>query len=92
MRSGRGLALILLLAGALGCGGSGRGLFKEYEYEEDVYLDLDGSATIVVNASIPAFSIISTSFASEATRASRSACVRRPAEAPISASRSTRAG
>jgi hypothetical protein len=27
---------------------------KHYEYEEDVYLALDGSATVVVNASIPA--------------------------------------
>jgi hypothetical protein len=27
---------------------------RKYEYEEDIYLDLDGSATIYVNASVPA--------------------------------------
>jgi hypothetical protein len=27
---------------------------KEYEYEEELYLDLDGSATLYVNASVPA--------------------------------------
>ena len=32
----------------------GSGLVKQYEYEEDIYLELDGSATIYVNASIPA--------------------------------------
>jgi len=40
------------LAATLACGGGG--LVKQYEYEEDVYLSLDGSATIYVNASIPA--------------------------------------
>ena len=29
-------------------------MLTEYEYEEDIYLDLDGSATVMVNASIPA--------------------------------------
>lgn len=33
---------------------SGRILGKKYEYEEDVYLSLDGSAEVIVNASIPA--------------------------------------
>jgi len=52
-----GLATILagLLLGALSvsaCGGAG--LVKYYEYEEDVYLSIDGSATIYLNASIPA--------------------------------------
>jgi hypothetical protein len=59
MRSGRLALLALLVAGALagslGCAaGGGRGLFREYEYEEEIYLDLDGSATVMVNASIPA--------------------------------------
>jgi hypothetical protein len=31
-----------------------RGLGKQYEYEEQLYLALDGSAAVVVNASIPA--------------------------------------
>jgi hypothetical protein len=46
-------ALALLLAataGAVGC----QSLFRQYEYEEELYVKLDGSATMVVNASIPA--------------------------------------
>ncbi len=39
------------LAGAA-CGGNL--LSRKYEYEEDIYLGLDGSATIYVNASVPA--------------------------------------
>lgn len=42
-------ALFLMLAG---CGG--RGFGRQYEYEEQLYLNADGSAAIVVNASIPA--------------------------------------
>ncbi len=33
---------------------SGRVLKPQYEYEEEVYLDLDGSATLNLNASVPA--------------------------------------
>ena len=44
-------ALVLL---ATGCKAGGGGLVKQYEYEEEIYLKLDGSATIYVNASIPA--------------------------------------
>ncbi len=36
------------------CGGVDVGLFRHYEYEEEVYLSLDGSATVYVNASIAA--------------------------------------
>jgi hypothetical protein len=44
--------LIVVLAASGGCRG---GLFgRQYEYEEDLYVALDGSATLVVNASIPA--------------------------------------
>ena len=49
---------LLCLAAAAGivassaCGGGA--LVKQYEYEEDIYLSLDGSATIFINASIPA--------------------------------------
>jgi hypothetical protein len=47
------VALIALVAGfAAGCG---QRLFgKVYEYEEDLYVSLDGSAELIVNASIPA--------------------------------------
>jgi hypothetical protein len=49
-----------LLTLALGLGGSacgGGGLFgREYEYEEEIYLKVDGSATVVVNTSLAALS------------------------------------
>jgi hypothetical protein len=46
------LALVVLAAAAGGCKG---GVFgKQYEYEEDLSLAVDGSATLVINASIPA--------------------------------------
>jgi hypothetical protein len=47
------LAVLLIATGlTAACGGS---LFsKQYEYEEDVYLASDGSARVIVNASIPA--------------------------------------
>jgi hypothetical protein len=43
---------VIVLAGFSGC--SGTGLVKQYEYDEDIYLSVDGSATIYINASIPA--------------------------------------
>lgn len=45
--------LALVAAAAAGCGNGG-GLFRQFEYEEDVYLSLDGTATVYVNASIAA--------------------------------------
>ena len=52
MRIGAAIALLTtLLAASAACGGGG--LFREYEYEEEMYLALDGSATIYVNASVP---------------------------------------
>ena len=50
------LLCVALLAGA--CGFAPAGLFKQYEYEEDVYLTLDGSATIYVNGSAAAFNAL----------------------------------
>lgn len=47
----------LLLASCAG-GAAGRGFSRQYEYEEDVTLDLDGSAEITVNASIAALSAL----------------------------------
>jgi hypothetical protein len=49
------LFTILLTALFLNASCAAGGLFgKRYEYEEDLTLDLDGSATLTVNASIPA--------------------------------------
>jgi hypothetical protein len=46
-------AAIVLLAAAV-AGGRLGGLFRQYEYEEEMYLSLDGSATVYVNSSIAA--------------------------------------
>ena len=60
MRSGwrarrAALVTILALAVAIGLSACGRGgLVRYYEYDEDIYLSVDGSATIYLNASIPA--------------------------------------
>ena len=49
------LAAILTVGAALAAGAcAGTRFARTYEYEEDLHLDLDGSATLVVNASIPA--------------------------------------
>ncbi len=46
------VALLACAAFASACGGGV--LKKEYEYEEELYLSLDGSATLNLNASVPA--------------------------------------
>src|SRR5687767_8319417 len=56
LRSRRSCAIAVALVAAwmapAGCGG---GMFgKAYEYEEDFYISLDGTAAVIVNASIPA--------------------------------------
>ncbi|HMD36282.1 MAG TPA: hypothetical protein VKH42_14995 [Vicinamibacterales bacterium] len=56
MRSA-GRAAVLLCALCLsGCGASSP--FRQYEYEEDLYLSLDGSATLYVNASLAALNAL----------------------------------
>ena len=47
------LALVALLTAA--CGG---GFFRQYEYEEEMYLSLDGSATLYVNSSVAALNAL----------------------------------
>jgi hypothetical protein len=49
-----GTALAALLLSSIGC----QGLFREYEYEEELYLKVDGSATVVVNASLAALTAL----------------------------------
>jgi hypothetical protein len=63
--------LVIVLAS---CSGTGR-LFRQYEYEEDIYLSLDGSATLYVNSSIAALNALrGTTFdASPAARVDRGA-------------------
>ena len=53
MRTG---ALVVLASVAIACGGGG--LFKQYEYEEDCYVSLDGTATVYVNSSLAALNAL----------------------------------
>ena len=71
MRIGAGIVLLAALCASCG----GRGLFRQYEYEEEIYLSLDGSATVYVNASVAALNALrGASFdASPAGRIDRSA-------------------
>ena len=48
------MSLAAVLAFAIAVAACRGVLKKEYEYEEELYLDLDGSATVYVNASVPA--------------------------------------
>ncbi|HET7697158.1 MAG TPA: hypothetical protein VFK57_15710 [Vicinamibacterales bacterium] len=49
------VAVAAMAAVVSACGGRGGGpLGTEYEYEEDLAIRLDGSATLVINASVPA--------------------------------------
>jgi hypothetical protein len=50
----RVLAAMLVAVVFLSLACRGGRFIRQYEYEEDVYLDLDGTATVVVNASLPA--------------------------------------
>lgn len=54
----RACAALLLGAALITAACSGGGLIQQYEYDEDVYLSLDGSATIYVNASLPALTAL----------------------------------
>ena len=45
-------ALALITAAAIACGGGG--LLRPYEYEEEMFLSLDGTATVYVNTSVAA--------------------------------------
>jgi hypothetical protein len=44
-------AIVVAVVTAAACGTR---LTRQYEYEEEMYLDVDGSAVVIVNASIPA--------------------------------------
>jgi hypothetical protein len=56
MRIGAAIALLATMAFAASCGGAG--LFRQYEYEEDIYLALDGSASVYVNSSLAALNAL----------------------------------
>jgi hypothetical protein len=48
----------LMLAVAMGAACGAGGFFRQYEYEEDVYLSLDGTATVYVNSSLAALNAL----------------------------------
>jgi hypothetical protein len=50
------IALGCVAAGSIACRGGILG--KQYEYEEDLYLSLDGTATVVVNSSLAALAAL----------------------------------
>lgn len=57
-------ALAVLAIALASCGCRGAGLFRQYEYEEDIYVSLDGTATVYVNSSVAALNALrGTSFA-----------------------------
>jgi len=56
MRTFRAGVLAVVAMAAASC--STGSLFRQYEYEEDVYLSLDGTATVYVNGSVPALNAL----------------------------------
>jgi hypothetical protein len=57
MRVGRrAIAIALLLVWSAACGGGG--FFRQYEYEEELYLSLDGTGTMYVNSSVAAMNAL----------------------------------
>src|SRR6478752_850056 len=48
------LAFALVLIAVLASIACGNVIARKYEYEEEIFLGLDGSATVYVNASVPA--------------------------------------
>lgn len=52
--AGRVAVCAVLCCSAMAAACSGGAFKPQYEYEEEVYLDLDGSATLNLNASVPA--------------------------------------
>jgi hypothetical protein len=54
----RPLATLVVLISLVGAAACRQGIFKQYEYEEDIHLALDGSATVYVNASIAALAAL----------------------------------
>ena len=59
-RTRAALLAVLFAAAVARCGGGGTAAIfgPQYEYEEDLTLSLDGSATMIVNASMPALVVL----------------------------------
>jgi hypothetical protein len=54
----RALCACLVAAVAMSACGGAATLFRQYEYEEEIYLSLDGTATVYVNSSLPALNAL----------------------------------
>jgi hypothetical protein len=67
---------VLLVVSAAACGGT-TNFFRQFEYDEEVYLSLDGSATVYVNSSLAALNALrGTSFDAAATARLDTAAIR----------------
>jgi hypothetical protein len=51
-------ALLAAASAVLAAGCGSRGFFRQFEYDEDIHLALDGSATVYINASLPALAAL----------------------------------
>jgi hypothetical protein len=58
LRARRLGAICLLVAAMSACSGAAPSLFRQYEYEEEIYLSLNGSATVYVNSSLAALNAL----------------------------------
>lgn len=68
--------LCVLFVSTVACGGAST-IFRQYEYEEEVYLSLDGTATVYVNSSLAALNALrGTSFEATPTARVDSAAIR----------------
>jgi hypothetical protein len=54
----RAVCALAMLVVMSACSGGPASLFRQYEYEEEIYLSLDGRATVYVNSSIPALNAL----------------------------------
>jgi hypothetical protein len=70
----RALLCCVALVAVLSASCAGGGLFRQYEYEEEMFLSLDGSATLYVNGSIDSLNALrGTSFDTRSPRIDREA-------------------
>jgi hypothetical protein len=85
--------LCVLVLGASACSGVTT-FFRQYEYEEEVYLSLDGTATVYVNGSLPAINALrGTSFdAGPAARVDKAAVRNYYSGAGVTVTRVTESG
>ncbi len=80
----RALLALVVLAAALASACGGVSLFRQYQYEEETYLSLDGTATVYVNASIDALDALrGTSFSTSPTALVDREAVRKYFSSPV---------